>query len=94
MTGKSHGGRAKSSTRSKRQKMKHGVSLASAQQQTTIQNQEPVSQVVSPPVKVLKPRSALSSVVQHPYITTELRRIAILAGVMLAVLVVLYLVIS
>ncbi len=94
MSGKSHGGRAKSSTRSKRKKMKHGVSLAGAQQQTTIQKQEPVFQVVSPSAKVLKPRSTLSSVVQHPYITTELRRIAILAGVMLAILVVLYLVIS
>lgn len=94
MSGKSHGGRAKSSTRSKRKKMKHGFSPSGAQQQTTTQKQEPVSQVVSPSAKVLKPRSTLSSVVQHPYITTELRRIAILAGVMLAILVVLYLVIS
>jgi len=94
MSGKSHGGRAKSSARSKKKKMKHGVSLAGAQQPTTIQNQEPVSQVVSPSAKVLKPRSTLFAVVKHPYITTELRRIAILAGVMLALLLVLYLVIS
>ena len=94
MSGKSYGGRGKHSARSKKKKMKHGFSPAGAQQQITTQNQEPVSQVVSPSAKVLKPRSTLSSVVQHSYITTELRRIAILAGVMLVILVVLYLVIS
>ena len=94
MSGKSYGGQGKRSARSKKKKMKHGFSLAGAQQQTTTQNQEPVSQVVPPSAKVLKPRSTLSSVIQHPYITTELRRIAILAGVMLVILVVLYLVVS
>jgi len=74
--------------------MRQGFSQAGAQQQAIAQNHKPVSQVVSPSAKALTPRSTLSSVIQHPYITTELRRIAILAGVMLAILVVLYLVIS
>lgn len=92
MPSKSHGGR-KRSVRSKKRRMRQGSPLTSAQQPVSTQNQRPVSQVVPPATKVLPPRSPLPSVVQHPCITTELRRIAILAGIMLAILVVLYLVI-
>ncbi len=94
MSGKSHGGRGKHSAQSKKRKMRRDFSPAGAQQQAIAQNHEPVSQAPSPSAKALTPRSTLSSAIQHPYITTELRRIAILAGIMLAILVVLYLVIS
>jgi len=74
--------------------MRQGFPVTGAQQQATAEDDKPVSQAPTPSARALTPRSALPSIVQHPYITTELRRIAILAGVMLAILVVLYLVIS
>jgi hypothetical protein len=73
--------------------MKQVVSLGGERQQATTQNREPVSQVTFPSVKVLTPKPTPSSVAQRAYIATELRRIAILAGVMVIVLVLLYLVI-
>ena len=93
MPGKSRHGRGKHSARSKKRKMRQGFSLASAQQQATAQNAKPVSQALAPSAKVLTPKSTLPPV-QHPYITIELRRIALLAAIMLTVLVVLYFVIS
>ena len=92
MPSKSRGGH-KHSLRSKKRKMRQGSPLTSAQQPISTQNQGPVSQVVPPTTKVLTTKSLSLSIVHHPYITTELRRIAILAGIMLAILVILYLVI-
>jgi len=92
MPGKSRHGRSKHSARSKKRRMRQDFSLTGAQQQATAQSYEPVSSVPTP-AKVLTPRSILTPV-QYPYIATELRRIAILAGIMLAVLGVAYLVIS
>jgi len=93
MPGKSRHGRSKHSARSKKRRMRQDFSLTGAQQQATAQSYEPVSPVPTPSAKVLSPRSTLTPV-QYPYIATELRRIAILAGIMLAVLGVAYLVIS
>jgi len=90
MPGKSRHGRGKRSARGKKRRLRQDFSLAGAQQQATAQNQAPVSQEPAPSAKVLAPKSILPPV-QHPYITIELRRIALLAGVMLAILVVLYL---
>ena len=66
--------------------------LAGTQRQDIVQNQAPVSQVSTPSTKVSTLRSAMSPV-RYPYVTTELRRIGILAGAMLVILVVLYFVI-
>ena len=90
MPGKS---RRKHLSRSKKRKMKQGFPVTAAQQQAVAQDYEPVSPAPAPSVRAPTPRSTLSPV-QYPYIAIELRRIAILAGIMLAVLVVLYLVIS
>jgi len=92
MPGKSRGGHKHTAQR-KKEKIRRDFAITGAQQQAVAQDDKSISQTLAPVSKVLKPRSTLSSVVQHPYITTELRRIAILAGVMLAILVVLYLVI-
>ena len=89
MPRKSRRGRGKQSARSKKRENRQDFSAAPAQQPATVQNYEPVSPVPTPSTKVLRPRSKLTPV-QYPYITTELRRIAILAGIMLVVLVVLY----
>ena len=79
--------------RGKKKKGKRGSSPIVAQRQAVAQTYKPVSQAPIPSAKVLTPRSTLPPA-QYPYITTELRRIAILAGIMLVVLVVIYLVIS
>ena len=92
MPSKSRGGR-KRSARSKKRRMRQDFSLAGAQQQATAQNHKPVPQAPSPSAKVLTPRLTPLPSVRYPYIATELRRIAILAGIMLVILVVLYLVI-
>jgi len=90
MPGKS---RRRHPSRSKKRKMRQGFPVTGVQQQATAQTDRPVSQTPSSSAKVLTPRPTLPSA-QHPYVTTELRRIAILAGIMLAILVLVYLVIS
>lgn len=92
MPGKSRHRRDKHSAQHKRKKSRQDFSVSGAQRPATAQNYEPVSPAPAPAAKVLTPRPALPPV-RYPYIATELRRIAIVAGIMLAVLVVLSLVI-
>ena len=93
MPGKSRHGRGKYSARSKKGKIRQDFSATRSQQPVATQKHKLVSPVASPSAKVPTSRSD-SSPVRYPYIVTELRRIAILAGIMLAILAVLYLVIS
>ena len=92
MPSKSRHRQGKHSAQRKRKKSRQDFSVTGAQRQATAQNYEPVSPAPPPSAKVLTPGSALPPV-RYPYIATELRRIAIVAGIMLAVLVVLSLVI-
>jgi len=92
MTSKSRRGQGKHSARGKRGKVRQDFSAASAQTQATGQSYRPVPHALTPSAKVPALRSVLTAV-RYPYIVSELRRIAIIAGIMLAVLVVLYLVI-
>ena len=89
MPGKS--GRDKRSARNKR-RLQRDFSVTRAQQSAATQRREPVSSVPAPSTRGVTPRPPLTSV-YYPYIATELRRIAILGGIMLAVLIVLSLVI-
>ena len=91
MPSKSRRGQGRRSERGKKRGSSQGL-VTGVQQQATAKSDRPVSPVPAPSVKVLTPRPTLSPV-QHPYLATELRRLAILAGIMLIVLVVLYLVI-
>ena len=87
MAGKSRRGRGKRSSQNKKKK----VTLARAvKQQPDSQDQKPVSPTdqAVPVVKEQTPVSSLN-VSQSPSIITELRRIGILAGSILAILVVL-----
>jgi len=93
MPGKSRHRRGKHSARSKKGKVRRGISAAVAQQPAMAQSYQPVSTAPTPSAKVPKPRSTPTRL-HYPYITAELRRIAILAGIMLTVLVVINLVIS
>lgn len=92
MPSKSRHRRDKHLARSKKGKSRQDFSVSGAQRPATAQNYEPVSPAPTPSAKVLTPRLRLTPR-QYPYITTELRRIAIVAGIMLAILVVLSLVI-
>ena len=90
---KSRHAKGKRSFQSKRKKGRHYSSTIAAQQQAVAQTREPVAppKLSTPPVSV--PKAALATA-RYPYIVAELRRIGILAGIILAILIVLALVLS
>ena len=93
MPDKSRHSKGRHPTRSKRKKIARG-SIA-AQQPPVSQAYESMPQPeVSTPAKSVPTPSATVPTVRYPYITAELRRIGILAGIMLIALVVLSLVLS
>ena len=93
MPDKSRHGKGRHPTRSKRKKTTRGPIVT--QQPPVSQAYESVPQPeVSTPAKSVPTPSATVPTVRYPYITAELRRISILAGIMLVVLVVLSLVFS
>ena len=88
MPGKSRHGRGKRSF--------HGKKGRSGRSSPHIVTQQPVSQTykpVAPSVSAAAPMPAQTAA-QYPHALTELRKIGILAGIMLAILVVLALVLS
>lgn len=95
MPGKSRRSRGKYSIQSKKKKGRPRRPTMLAQQPAAAQVPEAASspQVPVPSVEVPTPM-AKPALVRYPYIATELRTIAILAGVMLIVLIVLALVLS
>lgn len=92
MPGKS---RQKHQSQSKKKKRRRGSSAIAAQEPAVSQIYEPVSEPVvsAPSASVVTPK-AKQTTARYPYIVTELRRIGILAGITLAILVVLALVLS
>ena len=83
MPGKSHRKRGKHSARSKKRR----DTLAQvAPQQPVKETYRPVTVAAPPPVRQA-PRE--TPAVRYPYVASELRRIGILAGVMLVILIVL-----
>jgi hypothetical protein len=92
MSGKSRHRRGKHAIHGKRKKGKLRPQVIAAQPQAVTQADESVSppEVPVPSVKTATPAAPLA--VKYPYILTELRRIGILAGIMLAILIVLALV--
>ncbi len=95
MPSKSRHGKGKHPVRSKRRRSGHSSGAIAAQQLPVSQTYEPVPK---PEVSAVSPGtptpSAAVSTVRYPYIITELRRIGILAGITLVILVVLALVLS
>ena len=89
-----HGGR-KHSFQGKKKKGRRSSSGVVAQRQADIQIDKPVvpPRVAAPSASTPTLMPTLTAV-RHPYILTELRRIGILAGIMLVILVVLALVLS
>jgi len=92
---KSRHGRRKHSFQGKKKKGRRSPTGVVAQRQAVTETPKPVAppRVVAPSASAPTPMPVLTAV-QHPYILTELRRIGILAGIMLVILVVLALVLS
>ena len=81
--------------RSKRKKGGQAASAISVQQRVVAQTPKPVSPPeVSPPSASVPATMATPAMARYPYIASELRRIGILAGVILIILVILALVFS
>lgn len=95
MPGKSQHGKGKHLSRSKRRKGSQHFPAAIIQQQAVTETHKPVAppKVTAPLASAPAQMPALTAV-RYPYILTELRRIGILAGIVLTILVVLALVLS
>ena len=95
MPSKSQHSKRKRSFQSKKKKDRRNPPGVVAQRQAATQTYKPVTspKVVTPSASTPTPMPVLTTV-QHHYILTELRRIGILAGIILVILVVLALVLS
>ena len=95
MPGKSRHSRRNHSFQGKKKKGRRGSPAVVAQRQADAQADRPVAspRTIAPAASVPAPMPALTAV-KYPHILTELRRIGILAGIMLVILVVLALVFS
>ncbi len=93
MPGKSRHDRRKHSFQGKKKKGRRSPAGVVAQQQAVTETPKPVAspRVVAPSASAPTPTPVLTAV-RYPHILTELRRIGILAGIMLVILVVLALV--
>ena len=102
MSGKSQHAKGKHLSRSKRRKGSRRLDLEERRSLAIAAQGQPIDQAdkPAPRPRVSAPSASVStpvakpSAVWHPYVTIELRRIGILAGIMLAILVVLALVLS
>ena len=94
MPGKSRHGKGKHPQHSKKSKAKQRHGATALQQHVVTDAPTPAATISTPPSSRAPASSAKTRTVQYPYITTELRRIGILAGIILVILIVLALVLS
>jgi hypothetical protein len=97
MPGKSRHSKGKHPHYSKRSKALRRQATATAATQATAGMPESLQQAASAataPVPKAASSTAKTAEIQYPYITSELRRIAILAGIIIVILVVLSIVLS
>ena len=98
MPGKSRHGKAKYHT--KKSKAKQRSTALPSQQQAVVMSPKPaVATRVSAPLEKVRTKektrtATVSGAVRYPYITAELKRIGMLAGIILVILIVLALVLS
>lgn len=93
MSGKSRRSRGKRSSQSGKKKGRLASSTITAQQPATTKAYEPIApSKVAAPAASEPPSMPAPAVVRYPFIATELRRIGILAGIVLVILVVVALV--
>ena len=95
MPGKSRHKKGKHSPQSKKRKSGRHFSATVARHQAVVQTHEPVSRpdMPAPSATVPTPLAKLAAA-HYPHITTELRTIGILSGIMLIILIILALVLS
>jgi len=95
MPGKSRHGKVKHHHRSKKSKAKQRHDAMTFQPPAAVDTPQPAAAISTPPsAKTPTPPPAAPRMAQYPYITKELRRIGILAGIILVILIVLALVLS
>jgi len=94
MPGKSRHDKRKHPHHSKKSKARQRHGAMPLQQQAVAETPQPAATISRLPSSKAPASPAASRVAQHPYITTELRRIGILAGIILVILIVLALVLS
>lgn len=95
MSGKSRRGRGKRSSQIRKKKGRLASPAITAQQPAATQTREPIiSSKVAAPSASMPTSMSIPSAARYPFIATELRRIGILAGIVLVILVVLALVLS
>ena len=94
MSGKSQHGKGKHPPQSKKGKAKQRAAAMASQQRVVSQIPEPAAPttVTTPSIKV--PAAVSRSAQRYSYVTVELRRIGILAGIIIVILIVLALVLS
>jgi hypothetical protein len=94
MSGSSQHGKGKHTPQSKKGKAKQRAAAMASQPRVVSQIPEPAAPpgVATPAVKV--PAAVSRSAQRYSYVTAELRRIGILAGIIITILVVLALVLS
>ncbi|UCG09787.1 MAG: hypothetical protein JSW30_03285 [Dehalococcoidia bacterium] len=95
MSGKSRHGRGKHSSHGKKKKMKlRQPMLASPPSPAAVPAEAPVSPPEAPIVETKRSISPPPIMAKYPYIFSELRRIGILGGVMLVILIALALILT
>ena len=94
MPGKSRHGKGKHAHHSKKSKAKQRYGTITPQQYAVADTTMPAATTGIPPSASAPTAPKTLKVAQYPYITTELRRIGILAGIILVILIVLTLILS
>ena len=94
MSGKSRHGKGKHLHQSKKSKAKQRHGTMAFQQQVVAETPQPATAISTRMPSRIPASPATSRIAQYPYITAELRRIAILAGIIIVILIVLALVLS
>jgi len=94
MPGKSRHDKRKHPHHSKKSRVIQRQGAMPLQQQAVAETPQPAATISRPPLSRAPTSPTASRVAQHPYITTELRRISILAGIIIVILIVLALVLS
>jgi hypothetical protein len=94
MPGKSRHGKGKHPHHSKKSKIKQRQATMSVRQDVTAEAPEHTIAVVKSPHTAVITSPAKAKAMQYPYITGELRRISILTGIIVVILIVLALVLS
>ena len=93
MSGKSRHGKGKHLHQSKKSKAKQRH-IATALRPPIAETPQPETVITTAPLSKVPASPTKSKTAQYPYITAELRRISILAGIILVILIVLSVILS